>query len=95
MFDKIFEEWMKTQQKMMSSFSEIAPKTGEAFKGVQNATEAFKSQMAGDAEKWTRFMENSIKFQKAYIAQQQAMMDMMEAMTENAKILYNPKNENK
>lgn len=91
MFEKMFEEWMKTQQKMMSSFSEIAPNAGEAFKGVQNAAEAFKGmqQMTGDTEKWTRFMENSIKFQKAYVAQQQAMLEMMEAMTENAKIISN------
>ena len=45
--------------------------------------------MSSDIEKWAKFMENSVKFQKAYIAQQQSMLDMMEAMAENAKIVSN------
>lgn len=85
MFEKMMEDWMKFQQKMM-------PEIPEAFKGVKNATEAFsgiQNPMTVDIEKWTKFMENSIKFQKAHVAQQQAMLDMMEAMTDNAKILSN------
>lgn len=79
------EDWMKFQQKMM-------PEMPEAFKNVKNAADTFKdmqSHVMGDAEKWTKFMENSIKFQRAYVVQQQAMLEMMEAMTENAKILSN------
>lgn len=84
MFEKMMEDWMKFQQKMM-------PEMPEVFKGVKNA-EAFsgiRNPMTGDIEKWTKFMENSIKLQKAYVAQQQAMLEMMEAMTDNAKILSN------
>ena len=85
MFEKMMEDWMKFQQNMM-------PEMPEAFKGVKNAAEAFsgiRNPMTGDTEKWTKFMENSIKFQRAYVVQQQAMLEMMEAMTENAKILSN------
>lgn len=88
MFEKMMEDWMKFQQKMMPDM----PNPAEAFKGVKNATEAFsgiQNPMAGDIEKCTKFMENSIKFQRAYVVQQQAMLEMMEAMTENAKILSN------
>ena len=85
MFEKMMEDWMKFQQKMM-------PEMPEVFKGVKNAAEAFsgiQNPMTGDIEKWTKFMENSIKFQRAYVVQQQALLEMMEAMTENAKILSN------
>jgi hypothetical protein len=85
MFEKMMEDWMKFQQKMM-------PEMPEAFKGAKNAAEAFsgiRNPMTGDIEKWTKFMENSIKFQRAYIAQQQAMLEMMEAISENSKILSN------
>lgn len=85
MFEKMMEDWMKFQQKMM-------PEMPETFKGVKNAAEAFsgiQNPMTGDIEKWTKFMENSIKFQRAYVVQQQALLEMMEAMTENAKILSN------
>jgi hypothetical protein len=88
MFEKMMEDWMKFQQKMMPDM----PNHTEAFKGIKNAAETFsgiQNPMTGDIEKWTKFMENSIKFQRAYITQQQAMLEMMEAMTDNAKILSN------
>ena len=83
MFEKMMEDWMKFQQKMTPEMP---------FKGVKNTTETFsgiQNPMTGDIEKWTKFMENSIKFQRAYIAQQQAMLEMMEAISENSKILSN------
>ena len=89
MFERMMEDWMKFQQKMM-------PDMPQAFKNVKDAADAFKSMPnpMADAEKWAKFMENSIKFQRAYVVQQQAMLEMMEAMTENAKILSN-QNDNK
>lgn len=78
------EDWMKFQQKM-------TPEMSEVFKNVKSSTDAFSSvsNPMADVEKWTKFMENSIKFQRAYIAQQQAMLEMMEAISENSKILSN------
>lgn len=78
MFEKMMEDWMKFQQKMTPDLSSVQ---NQAMEGI--------NKLAGEGEKWQKFMENSIKFQKAYIAQQQAMLEMMEAMTENAKILSN------
>jgi hypothetical protein len=83
MFEKMMEDWMKFQQKMM-------PEMPDVFKNVKNAAETFngmQNPMMGDFDKWSKFMDNSIKFQKAYITQQQAMLEMMDAINENAKIL--------
>lgn len=49
----------------------------------QKAVDTFNS-IPGDAEK---MMENNIKFQKAFIAYNQAMLDMMEAINDNIKIM--------
>jgi hypothetical protein len=49
----------------------------------QKAVDTFKS-IPGDAEK---LMENNIKFQKAFIAYNQALLDMMEAINDNIKIM--------
>jgi len=67
MFERMMEDWMKFQQKMM-------PDMPQAFKNVKDAADAFKSvpNPMADAEKWAKFMENSIKFQRAYVVQQQA-----------------------
>jgi len=82
MFEKMMQDWTQFQQKMM-------PDMQQAFKNAKDVAESFRSipNPMVDSEKWSRFMENSIKFQKAYIAQQQALLEMMEAMTDNAKIL--------
>jgi len=88
MFDKMMEDWMKFQQKMTP---DLGNPFSESMSKMQNFmyNTALNNTMSADVEKWTKFMENSIKFQRAYIAQQQAMLDMMEAMSENAKILSN------
>lgn len=91
MFDKMMEDWMKFQQKMTPDLNAIQNQAADGMSKMQNFmfNNAVQNAMSADTEKWTKFMENSIKFQKAYVAQQQAMLDMMEAMTENAKILSN------
>jgi uncharacterized protein YeaO (DUF488 family) len=91
MYEKMMEDWMKFQQKMTPDLNNIQSQAVEGMSKMQNFmfNNAIQNVMSSDTEKWTKFMENSIKFQKAYIAQQQSMLDMMESMTENAKILSN------
>lgn len=87
----MMEDWMKFQQKMTPNLNDIQNQAVEGMSKMQNFmfNNEMQNVMSSDIEKWSKFMENSIKFQKAYIAQQQSMLDMMEAMAENAKIVSN------
>jgi hypothetical protein len=49
----------------------------------QKTVDTFKS-MPGDAQK---LMENNIKYQRAFITYNQALLDMMEAINDNIKIM--------
>ena len=91
MFEKMMEEWIKFQQKMTPDLNSIQNQSVEGMSKMQNFmfNNAMQNIISTDTEKWTKFMENSIKFQKAYIAQQQSMLDMMESISENGKILSN------
>jgi hypothetical protein len=46
-----------------------------------------KMKSGFDPTKAQKLMENGIKFQRAFVAQQQALLEMMEAISDNSKII--------
>ena len=79
------ENFIKTGQDIKSNFDKV-----EVVKNLTEPTEIFQSfldTIKNSSENQKKIMDNNIKFQKAFIAYNQALVDMMEIANENAKLL--------
>lgn len=65
------------QQQSLPSIAELQ----REFMGGMEKMKGF------DPTKAQKLMENGIKFQRAFVAQQQALLEMMEAISDNSKII--------
>jgi hypothetical protein len=93
---EVMNVWQKTSQQFVESFIKAGDNMKSEFEKVEVAktftepTEVFQKFLetmknsTGDQQK---VMDNNIKFHKAFIAYNQAMMDMMEAVNDNAKLI--------
>lgn len=77
MINKMIQDWMKMQQQSLPSIAELQ----REFMGGMEKMKGF------DPTKAQKLMENGIKFQRAFVAQQQALLEMMEAISDNSKII--------
>jgi anion-transporting ArsA/GET3 family ATPase len=93
---EVMNVWQKTSQQFVESFIKAGDNMKSEFEKVEvvkqftEPTEAFQKFLetmknsTGDQQK---VMDNNIKFHKAFIAYNQAMLDMMDAVNENAKLI--------
>ena len=82
MIEKMIQGWMKMQQQALPGISELQREFMEGMEKMKSGFDPAKSQ---------KLMENGIKFQRAFVAQQQALLEMMEAISDNSKILSGDK----
>jgi anion-transporting ArsA/GET3 family ATPase len=93
---EVMNVWQKTSQQFVESFTKVSDNMKSELEKVEVAkmfsepTEAFQKFLetmktsSGDQQK---VIDNNIKFQKAFISYNQAMVDMMEAVNDNAKLI--------
>ena len=87
--NEVMNVWQKTSQQFVESFTKVGENV-ELSKVFSEPTEAFKKfleTMKTSSTEQQNVMDNNIKFQKAFIAYNQAMVDMMEAVNDNAKLI--------
>jgi hypothetical protein len=95
-WQKIFEA---QQEVMQSAFQKITENTKglnptELAKKMANPFEAFVAMAKGTEGAYVKskeLMDNNIKYHKAFVAYQEAMRDMMDAVAANAKFLSGEK----
>lgn len=86
---EVMNVWQKTSQQFVESFTKVGENV-EVVKIFSEPTEAFQKfleTMKTSSTEQQKVMDNNIKFQKAFVAYNQAMVDMMEAVNENAKLI--------
>ena len=86
---EVMNVWQKTSQQFVESFTK-AGENVEVSKIFSEPTEAFQKfleTMKTSSVEQQKVMDNNIKFQKAFVAYNQAMVDMMEAVNDNAKLI--------
>jgi predicted O-linked N-acetylglucosamine transferase (SPINDLY family) len=93
---EVMNVWQKTSQQFAESFIKAGDNIKSEFEKVEvvkqftEPTEVFQKfleNMKNSSADQQKVMDNNIKFQKALIAYNQAMVDMMEAVNENAKLI--------
>ena len=86
---EVMNVWQKTSQQFVESFTKAGDNV-EVAKIFSEPTEAFQKfleTMKTSSVEQQKVMDNNIKFQKAFVAYNQAMVDMMEAVNDNAKLI--------
>ena len=93
---EVMNVWQKTSQQFVESFIKAGDNMKSEFEKVEVAknftepTEIFQKfldNLKNTSNDQQKAIDNNIKFQKAFIAYNQAMVDMMEAVNDNAKLI--------
>jgi hypothetical protein len=93
---EVMNVWQKTSQQFVESFIKAGDNMKSELEKVEvsktftEPTEVFQKfleNLKNISTDQQKVMDNNIKFHKAYIAYNQAMVDMMEAVNDNTKII--------
>ena len=93
---EVMNVWQKTSQQFVESFIKAGDNVKSEFEKVEvvkqfteptKAFQKFLETMKNSTADQQKVMDNNIKFHKAFIAYNQAMLDMMDSVNENAKLI--------